>query len=308
VRLLRRLDQRIVPPLGRLLHRLARVRLLYLLAFLSVAAVLLTAVWAAGDRPAGDPTVGDTVRVGVVQGQSIPAYVEASRTELDTLLATPPTGIAGETYALVTLRAYLAPDRLTPVLGGVSVSQVYGRVPLPDTQTEIVRIPAFRIPADVEVGMDQVATRKEQESAEYQRLAAALPGGTSAEAELRTRYASNADVAAKEATAYREHCSCVYGAVVRATPAALDQIATRPEVRAVDPAPEVHRLDRAVFLPPLPEQDDIAKPPADVVPSPSLSATPSSTPDGISYAPAPVLVSPSESAEPTLSPSPATSQ
>ena len=37
--------------------------------------------------------------------------------------------------------------------------------------------------------------------------------------------------------------------VVRATPAALDQIAARPEVRAVDPAPEVRRLDRAVFLP-----------------------------------------------------------
>jgi hypothetical protein len=249
------------------------VRLLYVLAFVSVAAVVLTAVWVADDRPAGDPTVGDTVRVGVVQGQSIPAYVAASRTELDTLLTTDPTGVAGETYALVTLRAYLDPDRLTPVLVGVSVSQVYARVPLPDTQTEIVRIPAFRVPEDVEVGMDQVAARKEREATEYRRLAGAPHGGT--QDELRARYASNADVAAKEAMAYREHCSCVYGVVVRATPAALDRLATRPEVRAVDPAPEVRRLDRAVFLPPLPDQDDVARPPADVMPT--LSPSPATS-------------------------------
>jgi hypothetical protein len=263
-----------LPPIGRILRRLARVRLLYVLAVLSVTAVMLTAVWASGDRPGGDPTVGDTVRVGVVQGQSIPAYVAASRTELDTLLATPPSGPIADLYALVTLRAYLAPDRLTPVLGGVSVSQVYARVPLPETQTEIVRIPAFRLPADVEAGMDDVAARKEREAAEYRRLAAALPGATATEQELRARYTSNAEVAAKEAAAYREHCSCVYAAVVRATPAALDRVAGRPEVRAVDPAPEVRRLDRAVFLPPLPEQDDIARPPADTVtvsPSPTTA-------------------------------------
>ena len=290
MRLLRQLDQWLLPPLGRVLHRLgrgaARLRVLYVLAFLSVGAVLLTAVWtAAGHRPAGDPTVGDTVRVGVVQGQSIPAYVAASRTELASMVAAPPTG-AEETYALVTLRAYLAPNRLTPVLGGVAVSQVYARVPLPDTQTEIVRIPAYRVPADVEAGMDAVATRKEQEAADYRRLAAKLPGQTEAEGELRTRYAGNAEVAAKEATAYREHCSCVYGAVVRATPAALDQIATRPEVRAVDPAPEVRRLDRAVFLPPLPEQDGLAKPPADGVSSaPVGSPTPEAPSDGPGNAP-----------------------
>ncbi|MBM0239561.1 hypothetical protein JNW88_24810, partial [Micromonospora sp. ATA32] len=42
-------------------------------------------------------------------------------------------------------------------------------------------------------------------------------------------------------------------------PAVLRRVAARAGVRAVDPAPEVRRLDRAVFTPPLPEQDDVAR-------------------------------------------------
>jgi len=180
----------------------------------AVAAVLLSAVLLSGQRPAGDPTVGDVVRVGVSQGQSIPAYLQDSRAELAALAASPTAGQA-ETYALVTLRAYLAPQRLAAVLAGVSVSHVYARVPLPRTQTEIVRIPAVQVPDDV------------------------------------------------QALAYRERCSCVYAGVVRATPAVLRDVAARPGVRVVDPAPEVRRVDRAVFLPPLPEQADTARPPPD---------------------------------------------
>jgi hypothetical protein len=76
-------------------------------------------------------------------------------------------------------------------------------------------------------------------------------------------YASGAEVATAEAAAYRRHCSCVYAAVVHAAPAALRALADRPEVRVVDPAPEIRRLDRTVFLPPLPDQVTRAEPPAD---------------------------------------------
>lgn len=266
--LLRRLDRRVLPPLARGLRRLARgagrIRLLTAVAAGCVAAVTITAVWVSDHRPrAAQPSLGEVVRVGVLDGQSIPAYVQSSRAELAALLASAAPGPTTETYALVTLTAYLAPDRLTPVLGGTPVVQVYARVPLPDTQTEIVRIAAHQVPADVLAGMADVATRKTVEATDYQRRAAGITGDGPTERDLRTTYTSGAQVAAAEAIAYREHCSCVYAAVVRATPAILERIAGRPEVRAVDPAPEVRRLDRAVFLPPLPEQTDLARPPSD---------------------------------------------
>ncbi|MEV1289655.1 hypothetical protein [Micromonospora sp. NPDC049679] len=266
--LLRRLDGRLLPPLARGMALLGqgqvRPRVLTVAAMLSATAVLVTAVWAADRSPVGDHAAGDVVRVGVIDGQSIPGYVQSSRGKLDALLAAPPSGPAStETYALVTFSAYLAPGRLPPVLTGLSVSEVFSRVPLPQTQTQIVHIPAFRIPGDVTAGMAEVAARKEAEARDYQERGAALTGVDAQERELRQLYDSGARVALAEATAYRSHCSCVYAAVVRAAPALLDQVARRPEVRAVDPAPEVTRLERAVFLPPLPEQQDVVRPPAD---------------------------------------------
>ncbi|HET6213844.1 MAG TPA: hypothetical protein VFE14_13350 [Micromonosporaceae bacterium] len=280
--LLRRLDQKVLPPLGRAMYRLGRgatrMRLLTVVAIIAVTGVLVAAVWGTQRRPTSDPTLGQTVQVGVVQGQSVPAYVQASRRELAALVAAPVAGpTPTETYALVTLTAYLAPDRLTPVLGGVTLAQVFARVPLPDTQTEIVRIPAFHVPGDIVSGMADVATRKAAEASEYQRLVGRLTGDGERERQLRAVYTSGAQVATAEATAYRERCSCVYAAVVRATPGGLQRIAARPEVRAVDPAPEVRRLDRAVFLPPLPEQTDVVRPPSDgaIDVPPSASAAPS---------------------------------
>jgi hypothetical protein len=282
--LLRRLDQRVVPPLGRALHRLGRgaTRLhpLTLVALCSVLAVLLAAGWVAnrGPTPASDSTHGDVAYVGVVQGASIPEYVAASRRELDALLAaSPAAGSAGpagtELYALVSFTGYLAPERLTAV-AGVAVVQVYARVPLPQIQTEIVRIPAASVPDDVIEGMAGIAARKDGDVAWYRQRASELTGDDAARSEQRARYASDADVAAAEAAAYRSLCSCVYAAVVRATAAALDGIAARAEVRAVDPAPEVKRVDRTVFTPPLPEQTDLAKPPPDRVVGQPADAVP----------------------------------
>jgi hypothetical protein len=106
-----------------------------------------------------------------------------------------------------------------------------------------------------------LATSKEAEAAKDGRLAAAVTGDADKDRQLRAVYAGEQQIASVEAVAYRDHCSCVYAAVVRATPAVLQMIAQREEVRSVDPAPAVRRLDRAVFLPPLPEQNGQAGPP-----------------------------------------------
>ncbi|HEX8627802.1 MAG TPA: hypothetical protein VF755_06500 [Catenuloplanes sp.] len=242
----------------------ARVRLLTGAAVLSATVLVVIAVRAGDQGSAGDPTVGAVVRVGVRDGDSIPDYLSSTRRELASLVAVAPSAAPGpDPYALVTFAAYRTPDQLAPALDGVTVAAVYARVPTPRVQTQIVRIPAIRVPADVAAGMLDAAARKDREAADYRRLSAALTGDGAEQRRRRDLYDSGAAVAAAEATAYRQRCGCVYAAVVRAPAAALDRIATRPEVRTVDPAPEVQRLDRAVFVPPLPEQVDVVRPPAD---------------------------------------------
>jgi hypothetical protein len=265
--LLREADRRLLPPLARWLDRLhrsglgghlRRPRPLTVAALASAASVAAVAVWTAADQPSPPPPMADPTRVGVAGGQSIPGYVASTRSELARLVA---AGATGRAYALVTLKMYLPPSRLGPTLSGVEVAQVHARVPLPKGQTEIERIPVARVPQDVVAGMVAVAERMERDAAEYQSLSAKLTGDGREERRLRTAYAEGARLAAAEAAAYRSRCACVYAAVVQGAPAALEHVADRREVLAVDPAPEVRRLDQAVFVPPLPEQTGTTGPP-----------------------------------------------
>jgi hypothetical protein len=265
--LLREIDRRLLPPLAGGLGRLARSgparhlrrpRPLTVAALASAAAVAAVGVWTAADQPSQDQGAAVPTRVGVVGGESIPGYVASSRSELAQLVA---GGTADRAYALVTFEAYLPPDQLAPTLAGVEVAQVHMRVPLPEGQTEIESIPVVRVPADVLGGMSAIADRKDREAANYESLSAKLTGDGREERRLRAVYASGAQLAATEAAAYRSRCSCVYAAVVRGVPTVLEQVAGRAEVLAVDPAPEVHRLDEAVFVPPLPETTDAVRSP-----------------------------------------------
>ncbi|MGK5441952.1 hypothetical protein ACSNN7_09030 [Micromonospora sp. URMC 105] len=266
------------PPVGR--PEPARPRWLWWAAIAAVGAVLLTAGWAGrSDEPVGDRTVGEVTRVGVRPGDHIPGYLRAAAAELAAL---PPSGPSG-TYALVSFTSYLGPQELPRVLADAPVAEVVARVPLPDRQTEVIRLGAQLLPQDVVAAMATVADRKDREAADQRARAATAAG------ELHRVYATGAEVAAGEARAYRAGCGCVYAAVVRADAAVLRTLAARPGVRAVDPAPELHRLDRAVVIPPLPEQRDVVRPPADT------ALDPAGPPMGVS----------SEQARDVIDPSPA---
>lgn len=251
-------------------------------ALLCAAAVLLAAAWTGRREPVVDRTVGEVTRVGVTAGDPIPDYLRAAAAELAGLADPAPP--APGSYALVSFSAYLTPQRAAGALGGLPVSAVVARVPLPGRQTEIVRIAALRLPGDVVAGMTQVAERKDREAADH-RARAAAPAAA-ADPELRRVYETGAQVSAAEAAAYRTACACVYAALVRAPAARLRALATRPGVRVVDPAPELVRLDRAVLTPPLPEQRDVARPPAD---------------DGLTGAATPPTVGDSSEAAPSVS-------
>jgi hypothetical protein len=233
---------------------------LTLFALLCAGAVLVTAVLLRPDRePVGDPTVGQVTRVGVAQGGSIPEYLGTAAGAL----AAPLPEAGPGTWALVSLAGYHTPEQVAELLDGAEVSLVLARVPLPGRQTEIVRISALRLPEDALARMGEVAARKEREAADQRSRSAALTGADPDRVELRRVYDTGARVAAEEARAYRAGCACLYAAVVRGTPAALRGLAPRSGVRAVEPAPQVTRLDRTVSTPPLPEQSGTARPPAD---------------------------------------------
>jgi hypothetical protein len=184
------------------------------------------------------------------------------------LMRTAGTAPNAPVWALVTLDAYLPPARLSAVLGGVAVAQVYARAPLTGALTQVVRIPVYRVPDDVIAGMLGAAAGRDRERADYQQLGGEVVGSDVEQTRLRRAYESAARTAADEANAYRARCSCVFAAVVRAAPAALEGLARHAEVRAVDPAPEVRRLDRTEFRPPLPEQQ------ATVPEDPRIATTP----------------------------------
>jgi hypothetical protein len=247
-----------LPPLTRGLARAgtapSRLRIMTGLALASVAALLVTVVWSADHGPDAEHPAGDLVRVGVVEGQSVSGYLRSSRGQLAALLPASGSPTAGETWALVSLRAYLAPDRLQAALAGVPVAEVYARAPLPGVRTQVVKVPVYRMPQDVVAGMLNAALARDQEQADYRKLGSELEGDGANEMRLRRAYDSAARTANLEAAAYRAHCACVFAAVVRAAPAVLDQLAGRRDVRVVDPAPEVRSLDRTEFRPVLPEQ------------------------------------------------------
>ena len=264
---LRRLDERVLPPVGRVLARLARggrrLRFVRVGAVAVGVAVALVAVYAAGRVPASDDPSGTPVNLGVLPGASIPKYVATSNNELQQLiadsahLAHPP-----RFFALVSFTAYLTPDQLTPVLTGLDmqVTNVIMRVPSKQ-QTQIIKVGASDIPQDVIRQMVATSMAKAQDVADYQSLLTMVTGDTSDDRVLRSMYITGVAVSQAEATAYRQLCGCVYAAVVYATPGTLGKLAVRPGVRTVEPAPSEQLLDRAVFRPPFPDQHDLAEPP-----------------------------------------------
>ena len=270
---------------GHALRGAPAARLVAAAVVVSAGALLVGAIWVSRREalPPGDP--GDVVRVGVVQGQSVPGYLDASGGEL-AALADPSAPAAGETWALVSLRGYVSAGVLPDLLSGVTVAQVYTRVPLVEAHTPVVRIPVYRLPADVLSGMLDTAVQRDREHAEYEQLARRLGGDDEHRQRAQRAYAVAARTAAAEASAYRSGCSCVFAAVIRAA-STLKVVAGRPDVRAVDPAPEVRSLDRTEFRPPLPEQNGTVPPEQS-----SSPAVPTSRPGIAPRTPAPIVSSP----------------
>ncbi|HEY1175625.1 MAG TPA: hypothetical protein VGF17_05675 [Phytomonospora sp.] len=280
--LLRRVDDLLLPPLGRGIRWLqagtGRRRVVTSTALIACALLVVAAVWST-DRPTQHvDDSGPVVRVGVNEGESIPDYAEAARGELE-LLARNSTA---PTWALVSLAAYVGPGQVTEVAKGQAVVRVYARVPMPRAPTEIVHLNVTALPDDLLAEMDRVAERKDADAAGYADLAGKLSGSSAQETHQREVYRTAQELAETEADAYRGHCECAYALVVRSTPQDLLELSGRDVVRAVDAAPEMEGFERAVFLPALPEQPGIAGPPGSALSDdePPVGSPPASEPPG----------------------------
>ncbi|MGB9378739.1 MAG: hypothetical protein WCB04_14635 [Mycobacteriales bacterium] len=275
VSLLRRLDDRAVPALAGLINAVVRRRARIgwtgaAIAVLAVVAVVLANTGLHGGGPA--PQARSVTRVGALEGTGIPSYVSASRRELAGLTS------AGTTpaYALVSLAGYGTPAQAAAVAAGYSVSKAFFRVPLLGVQTEIRAVDVTDLSRDLEARMRSAAAQVERDAKDSDDQVKKLTGSSAQERQLRAFYVQSARLLRVQAARFRALCACVYAFVVRAVPEALTKLASRSGVRVVDPAPEITALDRAVFLPLLPEQRVTVEPPADAGLPPV--ATPSSQP------------------------------
>jgi hypothetical protein len=207
--------------------------------------VVLTLGWYAGARDGAGTAAAPagTVRLGPEPGEDVAAYLARLPAAL------PPPGARAP--ALVQLaQETTTTDALAALSGTTPVTAVF-RVPLPRVQT------ALRF-VDVEPGVP-AATALDNARARAQLAAAADAG--------RLPDRAGAIAAADAAALASPNCRCLVAVLVNGDRAALDAVAARAAVRAVDAAP----LDTAApaLAPLLPEQTTRADPLPDDGPVPA---------------------------------------
>lgn len=269
---LRRLDDRALPTVARIVRRAVRRKVVLGCLAAGLAAALVGAELAGDGWPQARQSAAPArvPEVGPVEGTPVADYLAATTRELAGL-----TG-AGErqVYALVSLAGYGTPEQVARLGAGYTVVIAYFRIPLIGRQNEV------RLPDDADVRraleaqMQLAAAQAERAATAAEAQAARLTGTAPREQQLRAFYVVSARQSQVQAKEYRAACACVYSFVVRATPRELMTLMRRPGVRVIDPAPEISSADRARFLPLLPEQRTTVLPPtaASLPPLPAPSA------------------------------------
>lgn len=266
---LRRVDDRLIPPIASALLRLGRgarrLRVIRAAAIVLAVALVLVAVFLVNRTPRTVRAAGAVAGMGVPVGGSIPAYVAHSKSELLRLVAGQ-AGQATTVYGLVSLSAYRTPSQLAPLIGGSDVQVVavfvHVRSGLP---TRTYQIPTAAVPGDVLRGMSATAAQVQRDLAVVRARDQALAGSSETDRAVRAQYRVDEQVDMLEATQYRSSCACVFAVLVYASPATLARLAGVAGVRAVEAAPP--GTVPGTFQPPLPEQSGVASPPTTVMAS-----------------------------------------
>lgn len=269
-------------PLGRLDDRFARRGPLRLVrdvpqVGLGVAlAVLLAGAGVAlarnGDGPSspGTTRAAPEVRVlGPAVGAEVEDYLVTSRARAAALSQAQPEA---EHVALVSLGEYRTPDDVADLLVGVEVERAFLRVPS-DTPGEVLTSDVEDLVGDLRALYAATAERKAEDQREFVRLARSLGAATEEQRQVRDFYELSAQIAGREATAYRTGCACVFAAVVRGTADALAELPALTGVRGVELAPRGVALEELRVQPLDPRQTGRVEAGAVPRPQPSPAAT-----------------------------------
>jgi hypothetical protein len=183
--------------------------------------------------------------IGPAPGTRVQDYLDRAEADLRHLA----TVAAGRpAYAVVALDRYLTPDQARAALTGTRVVRAYVRVPSPlPTIYHSLNLASL---SELEAEMRGAAGTARETAASFTALLQALgPGGS--DKLVRRAYRGNLRAARLEARFLDRpaHCRCVFAVVVRAAEPVLAELAGRPEVRVVDPAPAAVSLPSITVFP-----------------------------------------------------------
>lgn len=187
-----------------------------------------------------------TDRLGPEQGELVADYVDRARRTFDDSAALDPR------FALVSLRAAIAPFQALAVADRVRVSQVLYQVPIPRVQTTLVAVSvpdgSWALLHSAGIAARQLNAGATRSTGQPQR-----PLGD----ERRRRI----DIVS--AARLEDGCACIVGLTVRGTSAQLAELAKRNGVRSVEALPPDAVFGRFSVAPLLPEQIDVVAPEPD---------------------------------------------
>jgi hypothetical protein len=254
--ILRAIDRRLLPPVGRGLARLGRGalwgRVVATTAAVACVALTVVAVYTA-TRPATVTPELAGIHVGVSTGTDIPQYISTTVTGLDRAIAAARPGDPTVRYALVSFARYKEPAQLGPLLVNVEAVEVFLRARPAGVFVAQVHL----IPGDVVKAMSAHASELSGDADDLQTQVQRL-GQTPNEITLKKTYADFVAADNAEMSAYVGNCACAFGAVVHGSLSTLKALAGEDGVRAVDLVPLRPDVSRDTFMPPVPEQRGIA--------------------------------------------------
>ncbi|MFC9665323.1 hypothetical protein ACFVJ5_34280 [Nocardia sp. NPDC127606] len=182
-----------------------------------------------------------TDRLGPAPGEQVEHYLLDAKASLD-------GGDTEQHWALVSFTEYIAPQQLPAAADGLRISGVIQHVPVDRVQTPVITVAT--------PGGDEPAVRSGEAAA---GLVAAQ----------RFRDERSAAVAHVTESRLRAGCACTAGLVVRGTLPQLRDLATQPDVRAVQALPADAVAGRFAVSPLLPGSSDTVTPSPDDGPVPT---------------------------------------
>ncbi|MBV9096902.1 MAG: hypothetical protein JO079_02490 [Frankiaceae bacterium] len=154
-------------------------------------------------------------------------------------------------YALVSLKRYVTPAEAARVLGTISVTRAYVRVPNRTLPTSIYPVSLLGNFENLAQGMQSQSRFAGLNAKTYAQIVAGFKPKTDREKQERLIYGKLANAARFESVALAtpQTCGCVFALLVHADYLHLLLLTQLPDVRAVDPAPPAITLDQLSVLP-----------------------------------------------------------